>query len=57
MGCPMCDWKTALLLVAGLIVLLLPIGGFSNAGFALIGVAYVWAFWPKKSCDIERVPK
>ena len=53
MGCPLCDWKTALLLIVGLMVLLLPLGVFSNAGFGLIIVAYVWTLWPKKSCRID----
>ena len=58
MGCPVCNWKTLLLIVAGFIILFLPIGYFSYSGLGLILFAYVWAYWPKKkTCETDETGK
>ena len=53
MGCPMCNWKTAILMVAGLAIIILPLGIYSFLGIGLVIAAWVWAMWPKKTCRIE----
>ena len=56
MGCPMCEWKTALLMLAGFALLLAPLGVYSYLGLAFIITAWVWAMWPKKSCAYTPPP-
>jgi len=51
MGCPMCDWKTASLLIAGLIVMLFAPEPWMWLGLVFAIAAYAWALWPKKSCE------
>ena len=54
MGCPMCDWKTALLMVAGIALIFLSLGFyFSVLGVGLMIAAWVWAMWPNKTCRVE----
>ena len=53
MGCPMCDWKTAILMVAGITILFLAIPYNLLIGFSLMGAAWLWSLWPKKSCAYE----
>ena len=49
MGCPMCDWKTASLLILGLAIILVGPGHWAFVGVGLAIAAYVWALWPKKA--------
>ena len=50
MGCPMCSWRTAILMVAGIAILFMAIPYNLIIGLSLMGAAWVWSMWPKKSC-------
>jgi len=52
MGCLLCNRNTAILLIAGLVLLFLP-GALSYLGLALIALAYVMAFIPRRSCRVN----
>ena len=54
MGCPMCDWKTALLMVAGLAFLFIAVPYNTFIALVLMITAWAWSMWPKKSCAYER---
>jgi hypothetical protein len=52
MGCPLCNRKTAGLLIAGLVMLFLP-GILSYVGMGLIALAYGMALLPGKTCSVD----
>jgi len=52
MGCPLCNRKTAILMIIGLAILFLP-GNISYLGFGFIILAYGLALFPGKTCSVD----